>query len=98
MVQPRPGLGYAMVAIAAVLFAVNGTVSKVILGSGISSLRLTEARSLGAFLGLAGILLVTRRSAFRVGRRELVFLAVFGVFGVAFVQLFYFLAIHRLEV
>ena len=37
MVQPRPGLGYAMVAIAAMLFAVNGTVSKVILGSGISS-------------------------------------------------------------
>ena len=27
-----------------------------------------------------------------------VFLAVFGVFGVALVQLFYFLAIHRLEI
>jgi hypothetical protein len=32
MVQRRPALGYAMVAIAATLFAVNGTVSKVILG------------------------------------------------------------------
>ncbi len=34
---PRPALGYAMVAVAATLFAVNGTVSKVILGSGINS-------------------------------------------------------------
>ena len=33
MVQPRPALGYIMVAVAATLFAVNGTVSKVILGS-----------------------------------------------------------------
>ncbi len=94
----RPAVGYAMVATAAVLFAVNGTVAKVILTSGISSLRLTEARSLGAFLGLAAILLLTRREAFRVGRRELVFLAVFGVAGVACVQLFYFLTIHRLDV
>jgi hypothetical protein len=31
----QPALGYAMVALAAALFAINGTVSKVILGSGI---------------------------------------------------------------
>ena len=36
-VERRPGVGYAMVATAAVLFAVNGTVSKIILSSGISS-------------------------------------------------------------
>ena len=52
MVQPRPGLGYAMVAAAATLFAINGTVSKVILGSGISSGQLTAVRCAGAFIGL----------------------------------------------
>jgi hypothetical protein len=41
-------LGYAMVALAATLFAVNGTVSKVILVSGIDAEQLTEIRCAGA--------------------------------------------------
>jgi drug/metabolite transporter (DMT)-like permease len=96
--ERRPLLGYVMVWTAATLFAVNGTVSKVILESGLSSLRLTEVRCVGALVGLAAILLVTRPDSLRVGRRELAFLVAFGVLGVAFVQLFYFLAIHRLQI
>ncbi len=76
----------------------NGTVSKVILASGLSSLRLTEVRCTGALVGLALILLATRPRSLRTNPRELLFLGAFGVFGVAFVQLFYFLAIHRLEI
>jgi drug/metabolite transporter (DMT)-like permease len=98
VVEPRPALGYAMVWTAALLFAVNGTVSKVVLASGLSSLELTQVRSTGAFLGLALALLLTHRERLRVTRRELPFLIVFGVTGVAFVQWFYFLAIHRLPV
>jgi drug/metabolite transporter (DMT)-like permease len=98
VVERRPAVGYAMVAGAALLFAVNGTVSKVVLASGMSSLRLTEVRSLGAFLGFAAILAVTRPAALRVDRRELLFLALFGLAGVASVQLFYFLSIHRLQI
>jgi drug/metabolite transporter (DMT)-like permease len=94
----RPAIGYAMALSAGTLFAVNGTVSKVILRSGLSSLRLTEVRCAGALIGLAAILLATRPQTLRIGRRELVFVAVFGVFGVALVQLFYFLAIHRLQI
>ena len=37
--ERRPAVGYAMVLVAAALFAVNGTVSKVVLSSGLSSLR-----------------------------------------------------------
>src|SRR5919202_2813672 len=87
-----------MVLVAGALFAVNGTVAKVALESGLSSLRLTEARCLGAFVGLALILLATRPRSLRTTRRELGFLAVFGVLGVALVQLFYFLSIRRLEI
>lgn len=94
----QPAIGYAMALSAGTLFAVNGTVSKVILKSGLSSLRLTEVRCTGALIGLAAILLATQPRSLRIGRRELVFVGVFGVFGVAFVQLFYFLAIHRLEI
>src|SRR5437588_7718812 len=94
----RPGLGYAMVTAAALLFAVNGTVSKVALHTGLSSLRLSEIRSTGAFLGLALVVLVTRPGALHLTRRELPHLVVFGTAGVALVQLFYFLAIRRLPI
>ena len=94
----RPAFGYALVLCAVLLFSVNGTVSKVILTSGISSLRLTEVRSTGALLGLGLIVLLTRPRTLRTSRRELLMLAVFGVAGVACVQLFYFLAIHRLPI
>jgi drug/metabolite transporter (DMT)-like permease len=96
--ERQPAIGYAMALGAGTLFAINGTVSKVILESGMSSLRLTQVRSTGALIGLAVIILATRPQDLRTNRRELVFLAAFGVFGVALVQLFYFLAIHRLEI
>jgi 4-amino-4-deoxy-L-arabinose transferase-like glycosyltransferase len=40
----KPVVGYFMVLAAATLFGVNGSVAKVALSSGLSSLRLTEAR------------------------------------------------------
>ncbi len=96
--ERRPAIGYAMALSAGTLFAVNGTVSKVILESGLSSLRLTEVRCAGALVGLTLVLLATRPESLRIKRRELLFVAAFGVFGVALVQLFYFLAIHRLQI
>jgi drug/metabolite transporter (DMT)-like permease len=96
--RQRPRVGYAMAASAATLWAINGTVSKVILASGISSLRLSQVRTTGALVGLVLILLVTAPERLRVRRRELPYLALFGIGGLAFVQWFYFLALHRLEV
>ena len=94
----RPLRGYLMVSTAAILFAVNGTVSKVILASGLSSPRLAQVRSTGAFVVLLLAIVVVRPRLLRVARRELAFLAVFGVAGLASVQVFYFLAIHRLAI
>ena len=94
----RPGLGYLMVATAATLFAVNGTVSKVVLGSGLSSLELTQIRSTGAAAGFLLLLLLFSRKRLRVDRRELAFLVLFGVTGVAFVQWLYFAALEHLPV
>jgi drug/metabolite transporter (DMT)-like permease len=96
--ERRRLLGYSMVWIAALLFAINGTVSKVVLESGLSSLRLAQARSTGALIGLAVLLLLVARRTLRIRLRELPFLLVFGIAGVAFVQWFYFLAIHRLPI
>jgi drug/metabolite transporter (DMT)-like permease len=99
--EPRlrsPLVGYVMVLVAATFFGVNGSVAKVALSSGLSSLRLTEARCAGACAGLMVIALVRSPSALRLRREEVLRLAVFGVCGVALVQLFYFLAIHRLAI
>jgi drug/metabolite transporter (DMT)-like permease len=94
----RPTLGYALVAIAATLFAVNGTVSKVILGSGISAEELTEIRCAGALIGLVVLAAATRPSSLRLRRRDLPLLVALGVVGLALVQWSYFFAIHRLEI
>jgi drug/metabolite transporter (DMT)-like permease len=95
---PRPALGYAMVAVAATLFAVNGTVSKVILGSGIDSQQLTEVRCAGALIGLTLIAAATRPASLRIRRNELLLLVALGVAGLALVQWSYFFAIHRVEI
>jgi drug/metabolite transporter (DMT)-like permease len=86
-----------MVAIAATLFAINGTVSKVILASGISSGQLTEVRCAGALIGLTLIALATRPGSLRVRGADLPLLVALGI-GLAVVQWAYFFAIHRLEI
>jgi drug/metabolite transporter (DMT)-like permease len=88
-----------MVLAAGALFGFNGAVSKVALSSGLSSLRLTEARCAGACVGLVLLAALLDRGSLRLRHpREWRRLAVFGIVGVAWVQLFYFLAIHRLAI
>lgn len=95
----RTGVGYAMVAASALLFAVNGSVSKLALEtSGMGTLRWTELRSTGAFVGLlVGILLVAPHRL-RVDWREARSLIAYGIVGFAAVQWLYFVAIFRLPI
>ena len=91
-------LGYAMAASAAILWGINGAVSKTILSTGLSAERLAQVRSLGAAVGLLVVVALTAPRRLRITRRELPYLVVFGIAGLAFVQWFYFLAIHRLAI
>lgn len=91
-------LGYVMVATAATLFAVNGSVSKVALGSGLSSVELAQIRNTCAAILFLGFLLAVAPSRLSVGRRELAFLVAFGLIGIALVQWLYFVAIENLPV
>ena len=96
----RPRVGYVLTIVAATMFAVNGAVSKLALdGSSIGTLRWTELRSTGAFVGLViGLALVAPRRL-RIGsRHELGRLAFYGFVGFAVVQWFYFVAIDRLPI
>ncbi|HEY5661787.1 MAG TPA: EamA family transporter [Gaiellaceae bacterium] len=91
-------VGYGMVALAATLFAINGTVSKVILGSGVNAQQLTEVRCAGALVGLMLIALATRPAALPLSRSELPLILALGVVGLALVQWSYFFAIHRVPI
>ena len=92
-------LGYAMAVAAAGLFAINGTVSKVILTSAdMTSLRLTELRTTGAFVGLAVFIALTSPGRLRIGRDEIRLLVFYGIVGFALVTWLYFVAIERLPI
>jgi drug/metabolite transporter (DMT)-like permease len=94
----RPRLGYAMAASAALLWGINGAVSKTILATGLSSERLAQVRSLGAAAGLAAVLALLAPGRLRLTKPELPYIVFFGTVGLALVQWFYFLAIHRLAI
>jgi len=94
----RPAAGYVYTVVAAALFGINGTVSTLALQAGLPAPRLTALRCTGAAIGLVVVLAVISPRRLRVTRRELPFLAVFGVVGVALTQFLYYVAIGRLPV
>jgi drug/metabolite transporter (DMT)-like permease len=94
----RPGLGYAATIGAAALFGINGTVSTLALQAGVEPTRLVALRCVGAAIGLLAVLAVVSPARLRLTWREVPFLAVFGVVGVALTQFLYYVAIDRLPV
>jgi drug/metabolite transporter (DMT)-like permease len=66
--------------------------------SGLSAWRLTQIRTLGAFLVLFIYVYLRNKQSLKIKAKELPTLIVFGIFGFAAVNLLYFLAIQRLNV
>ncbi|MEV8516673.1 EamA family transporter [Dactylosporangium sp. NPDC051484] len=96
--RPRPAVGVAMVLAGSILFAVNGTVSKLASATGIDSPQLTTLRASGAALGLFALVLAVRPSRLRITRRELPMLVAYGLAGFFAVPMLYFVAINRMPV
>jgi len=94
----RPAAGYALTLASAALFGVNGTVSTLALQAGIPPTRLTALRCTGAAVCLLAVLAVVAPRRLRITWREVPFLAVFGVVGVAMTQFLYYYAIGRMPV
>jgi drug/metabolite transporter (DMT)-like permease len=95
-----PALGVAIVVGSGALFAVNGTVSKLVLRAGIEAPQLTLLRAAGAFAGLLALSLVLRPGArrLRVTARQLPLLIAYGLAGFFLVPMLYFVAISRMPV
>jgi drug/metabolite transporter (DMT)-like permease len=96
--RARPAVGYGLTVLAAALFSVNGTISTLALQAGIEPTRLTALRCTGAAIGLLAGLAVAAPGRLRLAWRDVPFLAVFGVVGVALTQYLYYVAIGRLPV
>lgn len=91
-------MGYVYALLAAVLFGVNGTVTKVTMQAGLDPMQLTQFRVLGTAILAGAVLLVIDRGAFRVSGRQLAWFAFLGVFGVALLQASYAVAVQLLPV
>jgi drug/metabolite transporter (DMT)-like permease len=94
----RPAAGYVLTLASAALFGINGTVSTLALQAGIPPTRLTALRCTGAAICLLAVLAAVAPRRLRVTWREVPFLVVFGVVGVAMTQFLYYYAIRRLHV
>lgn len=88
----------AFLILGAVAFAFNGVISKLVLTDGLSAWRLTQIRCTGAFAILLVYVLFQNRQSLKTNRRELPWLAAYGVVGFAAVQVGYFIAIARMPI
>lgn len=79
-------------------FAISSIPAKLAMEAGLSAWRLTQIRTIGAFLILFLYVYAKNKKSLRFKRKELPMLVSFGVFGFAAVNLLYFLAIQRLNV
>jgi drug/metabolite transporter (DMT)-like permease len=95
---PHPFTGYALYLSAALLFALNGTVAKSILLTGIDTARLSQFRVTGAFLVLLLYVALRNPTALRITKREIPILLAYGILGVAGTQYLYFVALTYLPV
>lgn len=100
--QPRqqhgvPAIGYSLVLVSVTLFVVNAGVSRLVLTNGIGAVDLAAIRASGTALGLGLWLVLTGRlSTLRLRRDEVAPMLLYGIVGVALLQVAYFVAVERL--
>ncbi len=83
---------------AALTDAFNGVVSKWILQTGLSSIRLTELRTFGTAVVVGSWLLIKSPALLKISKKQLPELILCGLIAVAGVQVFYFYSISKMPV
>jgi len=93
-----PIAGYLYAIAAAVLWGVGGTVAKHLFANGVTALVLTQMRQTLSFLLLVGFLFIAYRDLARISMRDVPYLAVMGIGGLAMVQISYYSSIAKIQV
>jgi drug/metabolite transporter (DMT)-like permease len=91
-------MGYFIGFLAALIFGSNGSVIKVLVGSGLSAAQLTFFRTLTVMMLTGLVLMVWDRRSFFITRNQMMWMFVLGVGGVAGLQYFYAVAVSRIDV
>ncbi|MGH2480925.1 MAG: EamA family transporter [Ktedonobacteraceae bacterium] len=90
-------VGYILVMAAAVMFGINGSLSRLLFNSGVTPLTLVEFRMIVGGICLLGYLLVRQRHTLKLSRRALGWLIAFGLV-VALVTYTYYVSISRIPI
>ena len=94
----RPAVGAAAVSFAALLFGLNASTVKVIIQTGITSEQLVLFRTTFTAIVAGIVLLLTNRRAFRLEKREIPLMLVYGITGIALMQWSYANAVSLLPI
>ena len=94
----RPAVGAAAVSCAALLFGLNASTVKVIIQTGITSEQLVLFRTTFTAIVAGIVLLLTNRRAFRLEKREIPLMLVYGITGIALMQWSYANAVSLLPI
>jgi drug/metabolite transporter (DMT)-like permease len=91
-------VGYGMVTAGSILWGLNGPISRMALDAGVKPEQLAGWRVISAALLLTGCLVLVRKMQWRVSRRALKSVVLFGILGISVPQLLYYEAIARFDV
>jgi drug/metabolite transporter (DMT)-like permease len=94
----RPRLGYALAAVAAAFFGLNGSIVREAFDRGVEAGPLSQLRVTVAFALLLVVLAVVAPRRLRIARADVPRMAWLGIAGLAIVQWSYFLAVERLPI
>ena len=93
-----PSMGYFYVIFAAVLWAVSGSSAKFLFHSGVTPFQLVQLRITISAVGLFLWLLLRHPSLLKIDRKDILYFAVFGTFGMGACQFTYLFAISKINV
>jgi len=93
-----PSRGYFYVIFAAVLWAVSGSSAKFLFNCGVTPFQLVQLRITIAALGLSLWLLLRNPSLLKIDRKDILYFALFGTFGMGALQFTYLFAISKINV
>jgi len=96
--QNENRVGYLLVALAAILFAISGTGAKALFNAGITAHQLIQLRTTLAFVGLIVWLGIRYPHQLKISLKDLPYFICLGVFGIGAAQFFYLFAISKINV
>ncbi len=96
--QNENRIGYLLVALAAILFAISGACAKALFNAGITAYQLIQLRTTLAFVGLIVWLAIRYPRQLKISLTDLPYFICLGFFGIGAAQFFYLFAISKINV